>query len=110
MEVKTETGENLTKVAIVGRIDASCAVELKRTLDAQIARCPNVLCDLAEMTYVDSAGLIVLVGALKSCRAVGGTCRLARLRPAPRIVFDITKVTRAFEIYDTVEAAEKAFA
>ena len=108
--MKVETRDKFIKVGIVGRLAASCADELKRTLDAQIAKCPNVLCDLGATTYVDSAGLIVLVGALKSCKAADGTCRLARLRPAPRIVFDITKVARAFEICDTVEVAEMAFA
>lgn len=39
----------------------------------------------------------------------GGAIKLACLQPRPRIVFDITKVCRIFEIYDTVEAALEAF-
>ena len=42
--------------------------------------------------------------------AAGGEVRLACLQAHPRIVFDITKVFRVFEIFDTVEEARKAFA
>ena len=48
--------------------------------------------------------------ALQKARAAGGEVRLACLQAHPRIVFDITKVFRVFEIFDTVEEARKAFA
>lgn len=62
------------------------------------------------MTHIDSSGLGLLVRALQKARAAGGEVRLACLQAHPRIVFDITKVFRVFEIFDTVEEARKAFA
>ena len=110
METRIEVKDNLIVVRVVGRLVASSAEDVKKVLTEQVAKCPNILCDLSGMTHIDSSGLGVLVCTLQACKTAGGTCRIACLQPHPRIVFDITKVFRVFDIYDTVEAAEKAFA
>ena len=110
MDTIIEVKPNFIKIGVVGRLVASCADQMKKVLEEQVAASPNILCDLSEMTHIDSFGLGVLVRALQACKSAGGSCRLACLQPHPRIVFDITKVFRVFDIYDTVEEAEKAFA
>lgn len=109
MDIKIERTPRLVKVVLVGRLVAAGSEELRDRLDEWLEDCPNVLCDLSQMTHVDSSGLGVLVRILQKCKALGGTCRLACLQAHPRIVFDITKVYRVFEIYETVEEAERAF-
>ncbi|MCR5751347.1 MAG: STAS domain-containing protein [Kiritimatiellae bacterium] len=110
MEMNIEDMPNFVKVVITGRFVASCSEELKETLGKKIEKCPNILCDLSRMTHIDSSGLGALVYVLQKCKAAGGICRLACLQPHPRIVFDITKVFRVFEIFDSVEEAEASFA
>ena len=55
--------------------------------------------------HIDSSGLGVLVQVLQKVKAGGGKVILAALQPAPKIVFDITKVSRVFEIVPTVADA-----
>ena len=109
MELKIEKKPKFVMVEISGRLVASCSEDLKEAVCREIEDCPNVLCDLSQMAHIDSSGLGVLVYILQKCRAAGGTCRLACLQSHPKIVFDITKVVRVFEIYDTLADAEKAF-
>ena len=52
--------------------------------------------DLAQMDFIDSTGLGVLVGALKRVKEVDGALELRSLSPATRRVFDITGLSRAF--------------
>ena len=48
----------------------------------------------------------VLVQVLQKAKAGGGKVVLAALQPGPKIVFDITKVSRVFEIVPTVADAK----
>ena len=66
----------------------------------------NVLFDLSNMVHIDSSGLGVLVQVLQKAKAGGGKVVLAALQPGPKIVFDITKVSRVFEIVPTVADAK----
>jgi len=109
MEIKIEQKSGLLCVTLVGRLIAASAEDFTKQIAGSVETCPNVLCDLSQMTHIDSSGLGVLVRLLQQCKAQGGLCRLAGLQAHPRIVFDITKVSRIFEIFDTVEDAERAF-
>ena len=61
--------------------------------------------DLASVEQIDSAGLGCLVAALKRTSEAGGDLKIARLQKRPRLVFEITRSHRVFEIFDSVEEA-----
>lgn len=110
MTMNITPADGYVEVQIDGRLVASCAEEVQAALDKALEGSANLLLDLSKMTHIDSSGLGLLVRALQKARAAGGEVRLACLQAHPRIVFDITKVFRVFEIFDTVEEARKAFA
>ena len=110
MTTNTIPCDGYVEIQIDGRFVASCAEEAQAALDKALEGSANLLLDLSKMTHIDSSGLGLLVRALQKARAAGGEVRLACLQAHPRIVFDITKVFRVFEIFDTVEEARKAFA
>ena len=100
----TEEGKTL-KVAVEGRLDAAVAPSLREEVLGKITEGVNVLFDLSQMVHIDSSGLGVLVQVLQKAKAGGGKVVLAALQPGPKIVFDITKVSRVFEIVPTVADA-----
>ena len=101
----TEEGKTL-KVAVEGRLVAAVAPSLREEVLGKITEGVNVLFDLSQMVHIDSSGLGVLVQVLQKAKAGGGKVVLAALQPGPKIVFDITKVSRVFEIVPTVADAE----
>ena len=92
-----------------GRLVAACSEELKTLVSERLETTSKVLFDLSKMTHIDSSGLGALVQLLQKANAKGGTVKLANLQAHPRIVFDITKVYRVFEIFDSADAALASF-
>ena len=98
--------DRLLTVSLSGRFVASVAPSVRDEILGQMNEGDNVLFDLSKMVHIDSSGLGVLVQILQKAKAGGGKVVLAALQSAPKIVFDITKVSRVFEIVPTVEDAK----
>ena len=98
--------DKLLRVEVDGRLVAAVAPELREEILSQMEDGTNVLFDLSGMVHIDSSGLGVLVQILQKAKAGGGKVILAALQSGPKIVFDITKVSRVFEIVPTAEDAK----
>lgn len=109
MECSFDEVDGVLKVAFDGRFVAACVEEVREQVSRRMMNHPAVVFDLAKMSHIDSSGLGVLVQLLQRATTMGGTVKLAAIQPHPRIVFDITKVYRVFEIFDTAEAAVASF-
>ena len=62
---------------------------------------PQIVVDLAGVSFIDSTGIGVLVGGLKKARERGG--KLVFCSPQPRVkrVFEITGLLQALPLYET---------
>lgn len=69
----------------------------------------NFVINLEAVDFMDSAGLGTLIAVLKRISEKGGDMKLACLQKKPRMVFEITRAYKVFEIYDTVDDALRAF-
>ena len=109
MDYHFEMIDNVMKVSLDGRLVAACSEGFKDTMLERLKDQKAIIFDLKLMQHIDSSGLGAMVSVLQWVNSNGGVIKLACLQPRPRIVFDITKVYRVFEIYDTVEDALKSF-
>lgn len=110
MDQHFEVVGNVLKVSISGRLVASCSEEFKETMFEHLKDAKQVLLNLEKMEHIDSSGLGALVSILQWMNSNGRTLKLCCLQPRPKIVFDITKVYRIFDISETEEQALAAFA
>ena len=110
MEYHFEADGNVLKVYLTGRLVASCSEEFKDAMFERLKDAKKVLFNLEKMEHVDSSGLGALVSILQWMNTNGGTVKLCSIQPRPKIVFDITKVYRIFDIYDKEADAMSAFA
>jgi len=96
-------------VHVSGEVDVYTAPMLREELAALIdAEHANLVVDLAEVSFMDSTGLGVLVGALKKIKTLGGELRLVIDQEKVLKVFRITALTQVFPIYATLDEALKA--
>jgi anti-sigma B factor antagonist len=65
----------------------------------------QMVVNLADVTYIDSAGIGVLIGRFLSVRRRGGDMKLANLTSRSHRVMTITQLLDVFDCFDSVEAA-----
>lgn len=69
----------------------------------------RLILDLADVSYIDSAGLGTLVAGYTSAQNQGASMKLANLTKKFREQLHITKLVTVFEVYETVADAMKSF-
>ena len=67
----------------------------------------NVIIDLAEMMYMNSTGLNILVNILTQCRNAGGDVVITNIPEKINKLLIITKLNNVFNIADSLEEAKK---
>ncbi len=90
------------------RLDAHNSGELKSEMQVLFERGKkNVLVDLKEVRFIDSSGLGALVSGFKNAISHQGSLKLSSLQSQVKSMFELTRLHRVFEIYETtVEALE----
>ncbi len=95
----------LTMIQPSGHINASNANEFQRQLTAAVASQKNaVLVDMYRVESLDSAGLMGLVSALSLAQNLKQRFSICCVAPSIRIIFELTKLDGAFEIFETRDA------
>ena len=106
MQISSRELKRVNVVTVGGRVDSAAAPDLEKSLQSLLDDHRNQLVlELADVEYMSSAGLRVLVAMQKAAKKSGG--RLALASPSLRVkeVLDLAGLTPVFEIYpDVVEA------
>jgi anti-sigma B factor antagonist len=89
-----------------GDIDLHVSPAVTESLNAMIKKKPKrIVVDLSRATYIDSAGIAVLILAMQQVEAYGGKFFLAGLQETLRSIFETSRLERVFQIFPDVDAA-----
>jgi stage II sporulation protein AA (anti-sigma F factor antagonist) len=106
MEIRTEKTGTVMSVALKGRLDAassnSTEAEFLRMIDGGERA---LVIDLAELTYITSLGLAVLLWVAKRMRTVDGKLAVCSLQPAVQQVYEIAGFATIIPVYGTRDDA-----
>lgn len=74
MEVTLIAGHRLIVMRIYGEIDHHMAGEIKKRLESEIKRtgAVNIALDFGRVTFMDSAGIGMIIGRYRTVQALGG--------------------------------------
>jgi anti-anti-sigma factor len=86
---KTQTAEKTT-LALSGRLDTTTAPKLQETLIPEFDGAKHVELDFAELAYVSSAGLRVLLMGEKAAKAASASMTLTGVSEEIMEVFEMT--------------------
>jgi anti-sigma B factor antagonist len=99
IETRHQDGDPRPVLKVSGEIDIQTSPVLEEQLRLALDRGDtSLVVDLGDVSFLDSTGLSVLVGALQRCRAAGGDLRLVAPQPNVRRVLDITGLAATFHV------------
>ena len=90
-------------------LDARSAKEFRREVEKALESRKQVVFDLSSLVFVDSSGLGTLLSCLRQVSNNGGDLKLCALTSQVRAVFQLVRMHRLFDIYNTREEAIQAF-
>jgi len=92
---------------VLGEESNQLRTKLKEALGQGKTR---LVLDLADVKYIDSAGLGTLVAGYTTAQNQGASLKLANLTKKFDEQLHITKLVTVFEVYSSIEDAVKSFA
>jgi len=98
---------NVAIVELSGRVTLGEGSALVRSTIRDLAKSGqvNILLDLKEVSYMDSAGLGELVGSYASVTSAGGKIKLAERAGQVSEILNVTKLYTVFESFSDETAA-----
>jgi anti-sigma B factor antagonist len=110
MHFRIHSTESVQIIELSGSFDAQHAPQARQWIDQVLSHEPaRVVVDLREVHFLDSTGLSTLVQGMKRSREANGELRLCGLQQPVRMIFELTRLDRVFEIFSTQEEAVEAF-
>ena len=103
MEIKKVSEGSALTISLVGRLDAVTALQLDKDLQATLGGVDDLTVDLAELEYISSAGLRLLLKTQKRMDRQGAM-RIRNIRENVREVLDMTGFSDFLTIADDKKA------
>ena len=96
MQVEKELDDGVLTLKVTGRLDTNTSSELEAELNFDGVKEVNF--DFAELEYISSAGLRILMTVQKAMTACGGAMSVKSPNATVKGIFDITGMSSIFTI------------
>ncbi len=107
--VRTENG-SIAVLRLKGRFDAHEVEPVNAWLQEQVEKGNiKIIINLDGVNFIDSTALSTLVRGLKKCRENHGDLHLCTLQQPVRVIFELTRLDKAFDIFAMEDDAVSAF-
>ena len=104
MNCKYVQEDKLLLLQITEEIDHHFAEEIRRKADYEITRYMprKVIFDFNHVTFMDSAGIGMLIGRYKVAKMLGSTVEMINVKPSIKKVFEMSGVLKIVPIINSV--------
>ncbi len=100
MEIRREKNGNALTLHLIGRLAVKEAKELDQVVRSELAGVTDLTFDLAELSYIASAGLRVLLIAQDMMDDAGGSMKLLHVNATVLSVLNLTGFSEFIKIED----------
>ena len=111
MDTKVRHVDGVTVLDLSGKITlGEASGKLRSAVQDALSSSKKILLNLADVNYIDSAGLGELVSAFTTVKNAGGELKLVHLTKKVRDLLVITKLLTVFDVKESEQDALKSFA
>ena len=93
LNIKTDKNGNELSITLGGRLDTNTSPELEEIVDSSLDGMDKVYFDMADLAYISSAGLRVLLTALQTMEDQTGDASNMILRNVGEEIMDVFEIT-----------------
>jgi anti-sigma B factor antagonist len=108
MQTTIDHAQTALILRIAGNLESESVVRFRAVM-AGLPPGHNMVFDLQDVLFVDSAGLGALIGAIRRIRENGGDATLWRPRPSVRRALHLTAIDRSVRVVAHINQAEAHF-
>ncbi len=110
MLLSVEEVGNVAVVKIPGSsLDASNVKEFKRNITPILDKNTSVVLDIQNLDFVDSSGLGAFLSCLRHLNTAGGDLKIIGMRKPVQALFELVRMHRICDVFETADEAVKAF-
>ena len=110
MKIREEKNDGTSVCVLEGEVNINTSGLLRKGFDELIRRNEKkVLVDFTTVTYIDSSGLATLIEMFQRLEKIQGHMRFCGMSENVKNIFEITKLHKRFEIFDTRQNALEGF-
>ncbi len=104
MNCKYFQEDKLLLLQITEEIDHHFAEEIRRKADYEITRYMprKVIFDFNKVTFMDSAGIGMLIGRYKVAKMLGSTIEMINVKPSIKKVFEMSGILKIIPIKNSI--------
>ncbi len=110
MDTKVRQVDGVTVLDLSGKITlGEASGKLRGAVQDALSSSKKIVLNLADVNYIDSAGLGELVSAYTTVKNAGGELKLLNLTKKVRDLLVITKLLTVFDVKENEQDAVKSF-
>jgi anti-anti-sigma factor len=121
MELKTKNIGGITVIELAGQMTVENIYSLTKSIEMNVfpfsgkiedpagKSYSRVILDMEGVEAIDSSGLGTILFLAKKCRALGGDLKIVSIRPEVKMVIDIVKLDKIFQIFNSLDDAVKSY-
>lgn len=100
MNTKYDDKDKLLIFEITEEIDHHTTEKIRRKMDDEIQRYmpKRTVFDFDNVTFMDSAGIGMLIGRYKTSKMLGGTLEMINVKPSIRKIFEMSGISKIIPI------------
>ena len=110
MELSTEKIGDVTVVSVLTEVlDASNTEEFKTGFASILNESNKLIFEMSHVKLIDSSGCGTLLYCQKQLNKLNGALKLCEVQETVRTLFELVRIDRVIDIFDSKEEAVKAF-